>query len=600
MSCSVEFDRHTLQERLGQAFIRTDYRYIRENVLYEQEKALFPATQELVERKLQLVKLKDKIGNLGEEYERIRQEREIPLKEFRYSTDVLQVRDVLDQYFQLHLNVEAVDEQLHEARRKITIEIENLEGNQTVDKKTYVLACTNADCKGMLSRQNTNDHGHHICSICDTITCNQCKMGVSSSSDHECDEDVLKTIAYMDSTSKPCPSCAVPIHKISGCFAAGTIIPLSNGTNVMANEIECDHILNGDDGTDRVVLSTMTGTDQLYMITQSNGCSYEVNTYHMLCLMREDQTIILMTVNVYLDLSDEEKKKLFGYKIIDDDVILSSLTITPTQVGRFYGFTLSDNQRFALQDGTIAHNCSQMFCTGCHASFDWNSLRLNNGALHNPHHANWLRENRDRPREVGDIQCGRELNIDIAVSMVDKFENIIDRKFSWLKQERAKLLKDDSYESDPARVSKELDEFTRVRTDASYMFESIRVCIHHTHVTINSLNRNQHGHHTNQSLRVNLLTNEMSESDFKREIQRRDKATSKRNDLLHVVMTFRDATIDITSGFVGRSRKTFDEWVAMIDELKALETYVNNCFIRVGKTYTMAQPYEIMSDRAIR
>ena len=401
-------------------------------------------------------------------------------------------------------------------------------------------------------------------------------MGITSS-EHICDPDVLKTVEYMDSTSKPCPSCGIPIHKISGCFSSGTIIPLANGTNMFANEIQQDHVLIGDDGSERVVLSTTSGTDQLYEVRQTNGCNYEVNTYHTLCLMKKNQSIILMTVQVYINLSEQEKKSLFGYKIDGDHITLSEVSIKPTRIGRYYGFRVSDNQRFVLQDGTVVHNCSQMFCTGCHASFDWNSLRLNNGAVHNPHHAAWLRDNRNRPREVGDIQCGRELNMGITIDLVDKFEDQI------------------------ARAKLNQEELQNARMAVDYLFESTRMGIHHTHVTINSLNRNQHGHHTNQYLRIDLLMNTINESDFKREIQRRDKSNAKRNDLLHVVMTYRDALLDIISPFVEtRRNKPFAEWMDMVNQIRALEEYVNDCFIRVAAAYNSTVPYEIMDDRSIR
>ena len=221
--------------------------------------------------------------------------------------------------------------------------------------------------------------------------------------------------------------------------------------------------------------------------------------------------------------------------------------------------------------------CSQMFCTSCHASFDWNTLRLNNGAVHNPYHATWLRENHGRTREVGDIQCGRELNIDIAVRLANGFENATRRE---------------------NKTSPEM------ANEANYLFESIRVGIHHTHVTLISLARNRNGHHTNQSLRVHLLMNEMSEVDFKKEIQRKDKSASKRNDYLHIVQTYRDSITDIIWPFVEatstRRRKTVEEWMQMIGQIHSLEAYVNECFLRVAQTYGAVQPYEIMDDRVIR
>lgn len=578
MGCSVEFDRTMLNTRLGQTFMRTTFRDIRENMLYENEKALFPATQEVVEREQLLSKLRDRRDGLDHEYEQIRRNRTVPLREFRHSLETMAVRDALDRYLQLQLTVESVDEQLNDSRRQISSQISDLEGNATKLKRTYVLGCTKADCKGMLSSENTNTSGNYVCSICESTTCSDCKMGIDGNK-HECDPDVLKTVQYMESTSKPCPACGIPIHKVSGCFSAGTIIPLANGTNITAIDVEPNHVLIGDDGTERTVLSVTTGEDQMYMIHQSNGCSYEVNTYHTLCLMREDGRIVLMTLNVYLDLPNEERSKLFGYKFANGVPIMSKLEVVKTTIAKYYGFQITDNKRFLLQDGTVVHNCSQMFCTGCHASFDWNTMRLNTGNVHNPHHAEWLRANKNRPREIGDIQCGRELSMRIAVDTIDALDVALDRVKDW-------------------------DTKEELRSKATYIFEAMRVCIHHHHVTIVSLNRNRHGHFTNQRLRINLLTNAITELEFKREIQKRDKATSKRNDLLHVVMTYRDALTDIIWPFVDaqqrRQIKSLDEWKSMAEQIKALEDYVNECFVRVSETYGTVAPFQIMADRAVR
>jgi len=53
--------------------------------------------------------------------------------------------------------------------------------------------------------------------------------------------------------------------------------------------------------------------------------------------------------------------------------------------------------------------CSQMFCVQCHTAFDWNTLRIERGRIHNPHYYEIQRQlanGREIPREVGDIPAG--------------------------------------------------------------------------------------------------------------------------------------------------------------------------------------------------
>lgn len=53
--------------------------------------------------------------------------------------------------------------------------------------------------------------------------------------------------------------------------------------------------------------------------------------------------------------------------------------------------------------------CAQMFCVQCHTAFDWNTLRIERGRIHNPHYYEIQRQmasGREIPREPGDIPAG--------------------------------------------------------------------------------------------------------------------------------------------------------------------------------------------------
>lgn len=52
--------------------------------------------------------------------------------------------------------------------------------------------------------------------------------------------------------------------------------------------------------------------------------------------------------------------------------------------------------------------CSQMWCIVCRCVFDWNSgLEMpHERHIHNPHYLNWMRENKQVVRDVGDQVCG--------------------------------------------------------------------------------------------------------------------------------------------------------------------------------------------------
>ncbi len=47
--------------------------------------------------------------------------------------------------------------------------------------------------------------------------------------------------------------------------------------------------------------------------------------------------------------------------------------------------------------------CSQMWCVSCHTTFDWNTMKIETGYIHNPEYLRWMRENnKDIPRNPYD------------------------------------------------------------------------------------------------------------------------------------------------------------------------------------------------------
>jgi hypothetical protein len=70
--------------------------------------------------------------------------------------------------------------------------------------------------------------------------------------------------------------------------------------------------------------------------------------------------------------------------------------------------------------------CDQMWCTGCHTTFSWNSGQiLLNTVVHNPHYYEYLRKTNGGaiPREAGDVPCGGLPNAYLFTRFVQTIPN---------------------------------------------------------------------------------------------------------------------------------------------------------------------------------
>jgi hypothetical protein len=73
---------------------------------------------------------------------------------------------------------------------------------------------------------------------------------------------------------------------------------------------------------------------------------------------------------------------------------------------------------------------------------------------------------------------------------------------------------------------------------------------------------------------------------FKTEIQRRDKANSKRAELLHIVTAYRDALTDIVwPYYVDAATKTMGDWKTLETEIRALVDYIDECLRNLATVY---------------
>ena len=91
--------------------------------------------------------------------------------------------------------------------------VRGTDGTQAQRAKTerqFIHKCPASDCAGFLNIS-------WECGLCNTKACKDCREVVIDAAAHVCNPDTIETVKAIAKEAKPCPKCATPISKISGC-----------------------------------------------------------------------------------------------------------------------------------------------------------------------------------------------------------------------------------------------------------------------------------------------------------------------------------------------------------------------------------------------
>lgn len=179
MSCHHELNMDFISQVTPKIFYAFDYSKKRAEDLLSQERSLLPATQHLVEAQKQREKRGEQIVELQREVQYLRE----------------RSREIKREIYRLQ-----------------TAPIGNLPIEEKKERKKFIMGCPAENCRGFLSQA-------WKCGTCDIYVCPHCReiKGGREDDDHVCDKDAVATAKLLAEETKPCPKCAVPIYKISGC-----------------------------------------------------------------------------------------------------------------------------------------------------------------------------------------------------------------------------------------------------------------------------------------------------------------------------------------------------------------------------------------------
>lgn len=150
------------------------------------------------------------------------------------------------------------------------------------------------------------------------------------------------------------------------CFAPGTKVRMYDGTLKNVEDVDYfDKVANVDGSSYNTVIDKHKGRDLMYKVTYSDGTYYIINSQHELVLIGQYDVEYHIPVNKYIDLlaTDERYKSLKGCVMFNGAKHLRNITVEEIGFGEYYGFTLTGDHLFLLEDGTIVKNSGKTYNT---------------------------------------------------------------------------------------------------------------------------------------------------------------------------------------------------------------------------------------------
>jgi hypothetical protein len=210
--------------------------------------------------------------------------------------------------------------------------------------------------------------------------------------------------------------------------------------------------------------------------------------------------------------------------------------------------------------------CSQMWCTGCHTAFDWNTGRkVENERLHNPHWVEHQRRLGLNPRAPGDVPCG---------GLCDRVDlRAITRKLLSNTQDKPSMIQD---------LDRELMLIHECLREINYN-------------TIRELRATNQRYQDFETQRINYILGIMSKADLSSYIFRKKRDLKKNTEILHIYELFGAVGIDVFARIIQATpTRTAVEYTELImkeiAELNALRIHCNGLFSSISATYDLSVP----------
>ena len=189
--------------------------------------------------------------------------------------------------------------------------------------------------------------------------------------------------------------------------------------------------------------------------------------------------------------------------------------------------------------------CDQMYCTQCHTAFSWRTGRVEQGVIHNPHYYEYMRQNGTLQRNPGDVLCG-------GLPNHTTFINIVRVMYT-------------------AEIQRNI---------LNYKYQNV---LHIQHGGVMHRYR-ETGVLEGRDLRIKFMLGSLSEDEFKRKLQQREKSDNKKREIREVLEMYTTVCTDIFQRMVQTPN------VNLYEEMVAIQQHAEQLFSSISLRWKCAAP----------
>lgn len=206
--------------------------------------------------------------------------------------------------------------------------------------------------------------------------------------------------------------------------------------------------------------------------------------------------------------------------------------------------------------------CNQMWCPNCKNAFCYRTGKIETGTIHNPHYYQWMRNNGGIPRNPGDVLCG---------GMPSLFQLGLYARFPANHYNRQRI----NNQNDRNPIKEAVSDLHRY-------VQHIRVVVLPRYTVYNVTDE------TNRDIRIQYMRNIINEEKLKFELQKREKARSKKIEHHQILDMFVNV---VTTEFLNicpaaNQTVSIEEWQNFLNKTNTLKTFTDEAFKKIAKIYS--------------